>query len=408
MSPAGTGLRRTVALVLAGALVVGIGLMALRVWRRPAVVAPVAAPGAGEGTIELSATAQRDAGIEVVAAVSLARRRRITAPGVLSLDETRTARIGSMVEGRVDRLAAEVGDRVDRGQVLAQLHAPLIHQLWAEYRKSVAERKRAQTELDYAAQAHLRAQRLYADKAVSLQEVQRAAADRAGAEQLLEMAKTDVRRSEENLEHMGITSGEDPTGERGEFIPVRTPIAGAVLARHVTQDTAVTPGMPLFVVSDLSTLWALAEIDETALPRVHVGQPAEVSVAAYPGEIFPGSIIFVADTLDPKTRRASVRCQVPNGDGRLKPEMYATIALGEETARTITAVPVQAIQEFAGKTVVFVAQEGGFVLREVVIGQDEAGLMEVTSGLKPEERVAAAGSFLLKSQLLKGAMAAEE
>jgi len=407
MKPAGSAWRRGVALVAAGALVTGIAVAARRIWRQPAAP-PVAAPAAGAGTIQLGDAAQRDAGIEVVASVSLARRTRIKAPGVLSLDETRTARIGSMVEGRVNRLAAQVGDRVERGQVLAELHAPLIHQLWAEYRKAVAEQKRALTELDYATQAHLRAQRLFADKAVSLQEVQRAAADRAAAEQLLEMAKTDVRRSEENLEHMGITSGEDPSGERGEFIPVRTPIAGAVLARHVTQDTAVTSGMPLFVVSDLSTLWALAEIDETALPRVRVGQPAEVSVAAYPGELFPGTIIFVADTLDPKTRRASVRCLVPNADGRLKPEMYATIALGEETPRTITAVPVQAIQELAGKTVVFVAQEGGFVLRDVVLGQEEAGLAEVVSGLGPNERVAAAGSFLLKSQLLQGAMAAEE
>jgi cobalt-zinc-cadmium efflux system membrane fusion protein len=403
----GTGLRRVAALVAAGALAAGIVWVAPRVWRRPAAP-PAAAPDAGDGKIALSEQARRDAGIEVVGAVSLARRSRITAPGVLSLDETRTARIGSMVEGRVDRLIAQVGDRVSGGQVLAELHAPLIHQFWAEYRKALAERKRAQTELDYATQAHLRAQRLYADKAVSLQEVQRAAADRAGAEQLLEMAKTDVRRSEENLEHLGITSGEDPTGEVGEFIPVRTPITGAVLARHVTQDTAVTPGMLLFVVSDLSTLWALAEIDETALPRVRVGQPVEVSVAAYPDEVFPGTIIFVADTLDPKTRRASVRCRVPNADGRLKPEMYATIALGEEAARTITAVPVEAIQEFGGKTVVFVEQDGGFVMREVVVGQEDGGLVEISSGLRPEERVAAAGSFLLKSQLLKGAVAAEE
>ena len=79
-----------------------------------------------------------------------------------------------------------------------------------------------------------------------------------------------MRRAEEALEHLGVTNAEDPTGESGEQIPVRAPFAGVVLERLVTTGTAVTPGTALFVVSDLSTLWALAEVDETALARVAV------------------------------------------------------------------------------------------------------------------------------------------
>ena len=137
------------------------------------------------------------------------------------------------------------------------------------------------------------------------------------------MAKTEVRRAEEALEHYGVTNAEDPTGESGEYIPVRSPLHGVVLEKSVTQGTAVTVGTPLYVVADLTELWAVAEIDETQLPLVKAGRPTELRVSAYPGETFAGRITFVADMVNPKTRRVTVRCQVPNPGQRLKPEMYA-------------------------------------------------------------------------------------
>jgi cobalt-zinc-cadmium efflux system membrane fusion protein len=345
----------------------------------------------------------------VEATQTVSRSTHFEAPGVLALDETRTARIGSMVEGKIVSLSAEVGARVPAGAVLADIHSHVIHETWAEYRKAIADRKRRMTELTYTVQAEERARRLYADKAISLQEVQRAQVDRVAAEQALDMVKTEVRRTEEALEHLGITSGEDPSGESGEKIPVKSPIAGAVLEKNVTTGTAVTSGMQLFVVSDLSILWALAEVDETKLPRVKVGFPVEVRVAAYPGEIFPGTIIFVGDTLDPKTRRVTVRCRVPNSQGRLKPQMYATLSLGEGDPRPVVIIPSQAVQEMDGKIVVFIATDAGkFFPREVTLGPEAEGRVEVLSGLQPGEKVATVGSFLLKSEWLKATVAIEE
>lgn len=393
--------------IVAGLLLVTT-IFALRRWKQqPEVPTPI--PGTADGTLTLHETARRDAGIAVEPVQTISRSAHFEAPGVLTLDETRTARIGSMVEGKIVSLSAEVGARVPAGAVLADIHSHVIHETWAEYRKAIADRKRRMTELTYAVQAEERARRLYADKAISLQEVQRAQVDRVAAEQALDMVKTEVRRTEEALEHLGITSGEDPSGESGEQIPVKSPLAGAVLEKNVTTGTAVTPGMQLFVVSDLSTLWALAEVDETKLPRVKVGLPIEVRVAAYPGEAFPGTIIFVGDTLDPKTRRVTVRCRVPNPQGRLKPQMYAALSLGEGEARSVVVVPSQAIQEMDGKTVVFIADEAGkFFKREVAVGLETEGRVEVLSGVQPGEKVVTAGSFLLKSELLKSATAAEE
>jgi cobalt-zinc-cadmium efflux system membrane fusion protein len=367
------------------------------------------AKAAEPGAVVLGEAARKDAGIAVESVRRLSRVDRLEAPGVLALDEARTARIGSLVEGVVIAVMAEVGDRVAAGQPLAHLNSRVIHDVWADYRKAIADRRRRETELAYATLSAERAGRLLEAKALSLQERQRAEADRVAAAEELDRAETEVRRSEEALEHLGITSGEDPTGEKGEEIPVKSPFAGVVLEKKITAGTAVTPGAPLFVVSDLGSLWALAEIDETKLPLVRAGETAEIRVSAWPGEAFRGRVTFVGDAVNPKTRRVTVRCQVPNPGGRLKPEMYASIAMGEGAPRAILAVPARALQEMDGKTVVFVPGAAGrFARREVTVGTEADGWVEVASGLQEGEKVASDGSFLLKSELLKSAEPARD
>jgi cobalt-zinc-cadmium efflux system membrane fusion protein len=367
------------------------------------------APTADEGTVSLGEAAQAQAGIATEAVKRLTRSDRVEAPGILALDEKRTARLGSLVDGLVIKAHAEVGDRVRTGEVLAELHSHVVHDAWADYRKAVAERRRRETEQTFARQNEERAKRLLAAKAISEQDVRRAEADRVAADEQLDMAKTEVRRAEEALEHYGVTNAEDPSGESGEYIPVRSPLDGVVLEKSITQGTAVTVGTPLFVVANLTELWAVAEIDETQLLQVQAGRSTELRVSAYPGEIFAGRISFVADMINPKTRRVTVRCQVPNADARLKPEMYATITLSAGDPREVLAVPSAAIQEIEGKPFVFVKTEAGsYERRDVAVGPEAEGWVEVRSGLKEGEAVATAGSFLLKSEMLKGSLAEEE
>jgi len=367
------------------------------------------APTASETTVSLPEAAQQQAGISTEAAKKMIRSDRVEAPGVLALDEKRTARLGSLVDGLVIHAMAEVGDRVRPGQVLAEMHSHVVHDAWADYRKAVADRRRLETELAFATQSEERAERLLEAKAISRQEVQRAEANRIDAEAQLDMAQTEVRRAEEALEHYGVTNAEDPSGESGEYIPVRSPLKGVVLEKNITQGTAVTVGSPLFVVADLTELWAVAEIDETDLPLVQAGRDVELRVAAYPGETFGGRITFVADTVNPKTRRVTVRCQVPNEDGRLKPEMYASLTLSAGEPREILAVPSGAIQEIRGRPLVFVqTAEGTFERRDVAVGPEAEGWVEIRSGVEAGDAVATAGSFLLRSELLKGTLAEEE
>jgi cobalt-zinc-cadmium efflux system membrane fusion protein len=392
--------------ILAMVLVAGVAL-----WRARSKSGGTPAPAStgAVGTVSLGDAAQTQAGIATEPVKRLERWDRVEAPGVIALDEKRTARLGSLVEGLVIKAHAEVGDRVRVGQVLAELHSHVVHDAWADYRKAVAERRRWQTEQTFALQNEERARRLFADKAISLQEVRRAEADRVAADEQLDIARTEVRRAEEALEHYGVTNAEDPSGESGEFIPVRSPLAGVVLEKAVTQGTAVTVGTPLFVVANLAELWAVAEIDETELPLVKAGRPTELRVAAYPGEVFPGLISFVSDVVNPRTRRVTVRCQVPNAEARLKPEMYATILLSAGEPRETLAVPSGAIQEIEGNPFVFVKTESGdFERRDVTLGLESEGWVEVRSGLTEGEAVATTGSFLLKSELLEDAAPPEE
>lgn len=394
--------RRLPMAMLAAVVFVGVAA-GWRTWSGRA--APVGeAPATSETTVSLSEEARRQAGISTEAVRRVSRADRVTAPGVLALDERRTARLGSLVDGVVIRTMVQVGDRVKTGSVLAELHSHVVHDARANYRNALAARRTRETELTYARQAEERASRLLAAKAISRQEQQRAAANRIDAEASLEMARTELSRAEAALDHYGLTNGDEAVMD-DEAIPVRSPLGGVVLEKKVTQGTAVTVGVPLFVVSDLTEIWAVAEIDETALPFVSSGQEAAIKVAAYPGEVFEGRVSFVSDMVNPRTRRVTVRCQVPNLDRRLKPEMYAALDFLAGDAREVLAVPQSAVQEIRGRPVVFVrGPDGSFERRDTTLGLEVDGWVEIRSGLNQGETVATAGSFLLKSELLRGSL----
>jgi membrane fusion protein, heavy metal efflux system len=359
--------------------------------------------------VVLDADARRRAGIVTAPARQVTRSDAADAPGIVALDETRTARVGSLVEGVVVDVLVQPGARVRRGQVLARMHSHNVHEAWAGYRKAKADERRLITELRYATEAEARAERLYADKAVALQDLQRAQANRVAAAEALDMGRTEIRRAEQELEHLGIDSARGSTGETGERVPVVTPFDGVVLERLVTQGTAVTPGTPLFVVSDLTKVWVMAEIDEAHLAQAQVGRPATVRVAAYPGESFPATVTYIGETVNPKTRRVTVRCETPNADGRLKPEMYATVAIGESEPRPVITVPAGAVQTVNGQPVVFIGEtEDRFRMRPIEPGPERDGVIEVRRGLVEGDAVVTGGAFVLKSELLRPATDAGE
>ncbi len=358
------------------------------------------APPAPADAVALSRTSEQLAGIVVEAVTADTVPLALDAVGTVSLDDTRTARVGALVEGVVSATHANVGDRVRRNALLAGLHSHQIHDGWADYRKAVADRRRVEQELAFATDTVARTERLLADSAASPLEVERARAARAAAAEQLTMAQAEVRRATESLEHLGLDVGTGPV-EAAEIVPVRTPLAGVVLERHVTAGTAVTPGTPLFVVADTSVLWVLAEVDEAVLARVRPGSAVQVGVSAYPEERFPARVTLIGDTINPTTRRVVVRCEVANGDGRLKPGMYARVQIEGAATAPRVRIPMDAVQDIGERRVVFVpGGEGKYVPRDVETGEEREGRVEIRRGLAPGDRVVTRGAFLLKSQLL--------
>lgn len=377
--------RPTLALVVANAL----------------LLAACSRGAAGDATPEATkdqAARETNSAIQVETAVAAESRGELEAPAVLQLDETRTARIGAIIDAVVVELRVNVGDRVSRGTLLGTLHSHVLHDAVAEYRKAQAERRQRAIELNYATDAEARARRLLASKAISQQELIRAEADRAAAVEAFAIAETEVERARNELEHLGLDEKDLEGTGQVERIPIRSPIDGIVLERLVTPGMAVTPGTGLFVVSDLKRLWAVAEVDERHLSRLAPTQQATLQVAAYADTAFDAHVVAIGDTVHESTRRVSVRLAVPNPDGRLKPRMFATARLGIEEPRSVVVVPKAALQNLNDQTVVFVQTDSGtFERRPVVVFAERGDRAELAEGLRPGERVATSGSFLLKS-----------
>ena len=373
---------------------------------------PHAGPEGPPGYVELTDAQRAEGGIEVHALEVVEWAEQIDAPAVVAVDDTRTSHVGALLDARVEHVHAQVGDRVRAGAVLADLHSHVTHDIVAALRKAISAGAQLDGELAYAEASQARAQRLLTDGAASPQDVERATTTVASLRREIEMARADEVRARAELRHYGVDlAAIDRTGPDGhpeDRMPVRAPQAGVVLERLVTPGTAVTSGQPLFVVSDLSRLWVVAEIPEQALASVARGRTAQVRVPAWPGETFEATVTYIGDVVTADTRRVTVRAEVANGDARLKPEMYATMVLAG-ARRDALALPADAVQRLDGRDVVFVEEiPGRFVPRDVRTAPLEAGRVAILDGVQAGARVVTRGAFLVRSELQRAAFAEDE
>jgi multidrug efflux pump subunit AcrA (membrane-fusion protein) len=383
----------------------------------PAPEAKAAAPArekAAASAVTLSAEAQRSAGVAVEPAKLHSIPLVLRATARLTQDDNRTWRVGAITEGRVVQVLANPGDVVKQGQVLARLHSHDIHEARAEYRKALGELARLQAVRDAARKLRDRAKRLYQLKAGALEQVEHAEIELRNAETSLANEQIEVERTRNHLvEFLGIPAehtAHDKPGHNDEddYIPVRSPESGVVLTRNVTPGAVVTPSVDLFLISDLSRIWAIAEVNEEHLSKLRPGMPARVFVQAYGEEAFPGRIGKLGEALDPATRTVKVRIELANRRGRLKPEMYASCEIEMGGSESALFVPQEAMQEVRGQNVVFVRTAADrFELRPVEPGRALLGSLEIRRGVSPGEVVVSRAAFVLKSEFLKASMAEE-
>jgi membrane fusion protein, heavy metal efflux system len=329
-------------------------------------------------------------------------RQSLEAPGRLAINEDAAARVGTIVTGRVTRVLATVGDYVKKGQALIYIHSHELLDARANAVKAQAAVTEKEKALAYAKAELDRADRLLAAKAVSRREQAQAAANAAAATAELEQARAEQARASEWLEHLTV-----PRDSHDDIV-IYAPISGVVLKRNVTLGTVVNEASDLMTIADLDTLWAIAETPQQQAASAQVGQQVEIKVSTFGDRRFTGRVVYIGETLSPETRTAQVRCLVHNPRGELRPEMYATINIASEKGQEVLAAPSEAVIEMQGERVVFVALgDGLFEKRPVQAGRYQNGMIEITGGLKPGDRVVTRGGFFIKSEFLKSTLSEE-
>ncbi|HSK09916.1 MAG TPA: efflux RND transporter periplasmic adaptor subunit [Vicinamibacterales bacterium] len=329
-------------------------------------------------------------------------------PGVVAVNQQRSAQVSSLLEGKVMSVSADLGDQVRRGQTLVVLHSPAFAQAQTALLQAQARRSLAQREFE-------RARELLKNEAIQQREHQRRQSEFEAATTEYGLAESQLHsfgwghpQIDDLLARAGRVSGDfsdlvEPT------LQVVSPIAGRVIVRDVTPGEHVQPDKLLFVVSDLSTVWALLDAREKDLPSLVTGARVALTSEVYPGRSFDGRLTRVGDVVDEKLRTIKVRVDVPNPGLLLKPNMFVTAVLqGGAAAREVLTVPEEAVQMVEGDPSVFVLDgDGAFVVRPIVTGERAGTARIVLQGLDGSERVAIAGAFNLKAELLKQSFAGE-
>jgi cobalt-zinc-cadmium efflux system membrane fusion protein len=343
----------------------------------------------------LSPEALQQADLQVEQVQRHRYKRALQVSGVVKPNPNRLVDVSWLIPGRAIEVLANVGDRARQGEVLARVDSTELGLAQSEYLKS-------QAHLNVAEKGLERAQHLLEAKVIGTGEYQRREGETLAA-------RADHRAAGERLILLGMAESEIDLLARTQRInskaSIRAPLEGTVIERHVNRGEVIDPKTKLFVVADLSQLWVMADVHEKDIPKVQLGQPVEIHVTPYPDEMFRGVIMHIGEVIEPATRTAKVRTEVPNPDGRLKAEMFATVKIVTTVEDQVLAVPGIAVQRDRGRDIVFVRTgPNQFEPREVVVGEPSGDIVPIVKGVSEGEEVVTKGSFILKSELNKKEM----
>jgi cobalt-zinc-cadmium efflux system membrane fusion protein len=318
----------------------------------------------------------------------------VVAPGKIIINPNRTSKLLLPIAGRIVSVMALLGDSVKQGQPLVAIDGPDADAAVAGYQQAQAAERQAQSALTKAQTEFGRAEKLYEAQTLAQKDLVAAQNDLAQAKTGLETAGAGVEQARRKLEVLGLNPN-----EFHQRTLARAPVTGKVL------EISVAPGeyrndtsAPLMTIADLSTVWVSSDVPESGIRLIRVGDRVTVTFLAYPGEIFSGRVARIADVLDPQTRTLRVYLELPNPQGRFRPEMFCTIRHARDV-QSVPVLPVSAIIQEYGKSVVFVGRgPGQYERREVAIGTRSGDIVPVLSGVQAGERVIVDGAVLLKGQ----------
>ena len=293
--------------------------------------------------------------------------------GVVTPDVARNVPVVSLASGRVVAIHARLGDNVKKGQLLLTIRSDDVAGGFDAYRKAVADELLARKQLN-------RAVDLFAHGAIAEQDLE-------VAKDAADDAKVTLETATEHLRLLG----NDPDKPVG-IVDIVAPTTGVITDQQVTNAATVQAysSPSPFTISDLSWVWILCDVYENDLATVRLGDTAEITLNAYPGRVFKGTISNIGAILDPSIRTAKVRLEVQN-PGIMRLGMFAKATFYGQTKETHTIVPASAVLRMHDRDFVFVpAPDKQFRRVEVVSGDvltENTSLQEIKSGLKPGQQV---------------------
>ena len=336
--------------------------------------------GEEEGQLHLSIAQIEAAGVQLAAAGPRELGTAFSFPGEIRFDEDRTAHVVPRVPGVVEAVQAELGQAVKRGQVLAVIASQQISDLRSE-------QQAAQRRLELARLTFQREQQLWQERISAEQ-------DYLQARQVLQEAEIALANARQKVAAVG------PAGA-GNRYELRAPFDAVVVEKHLSVGEVVDATSNAFTLSDLSRVWATFAVAPRDLDKVVTGRNVTVSAPDLGAQV-EGKVNYVGSLLGEQNRAATVRATLANPNGAWRPGLFVNIAVSVERFNAAVVVPESALQTWEEQTVVFARTEEGFEARPVKAGRRDAGHVEITSGLAAGTQVAAAGSFVLKSELGKG------
>jgi len=325
----------------------------------------------GQATVTIDPAVAQNMNVLTASATRGELTREIRTVGYLEYDQQRMVSVTTKYPGWIEKVFVNyVGEPVEKGQPLFEIYSPELVQTEQDLLSAIqfARRMAGATE-----DAHQRA--------VDLVEASR--------QRLVywDVTQEQIRRLED-------------TGKVFRTLTVVAPAGGVVMMRMPgLEGMAVKPGMELFHIANMSSLWLSVEAFENQIRWLQVGSEAEVSLSYFPGETFTGRVRFIEPQINEVTRTVPLKLEVPNRGGRLRAGMYATVRFEPVVAKDAVLVPSPAVLRTGQRNLVVVAEGGGrFTPRDVRLGVEGDGQVEILSGLQSGEEVVTSAQFLIDSE----------
>lgn len=337
------------------------------------------------------------------AGIRLARPQQVSSadgidiPGQVAFDRKQLAYITPLTAGVIRQVHVQPGDKVKRGDVLAEIAMPEVSTIKAEF--ATAQARQAQTEAAYH-----REQELLERGISSRQEYQQAESDYRSSQSTTERYRQQLLNfglSATDLKQLSQANGTSAT------VSLRAPFQGVVTDVQTAMGEAVSAGSALFTVANLDSLWIELSIPESSSYLAQVDRNIQARFDGLPGTLFSGRLFQVGATIDQRTRSLTALAEVQNPGHRLKVGMFGSVRIlaGDETESL--AIPAAAVQNIDGQPYLFIQEEPDlFELRRVVTGASQDGMVVIPIGLAADDQVVAGQGFALKSEVLKARLGA--